>query len=178
MRRFAQLMMILLLTGCGSSTDERLLQQAEKHAAQQAETHRQIARQQQEVAEGSRRLVEADAKARQEMASMQNSLREDQAEVSRQRDQLETERREMASQRYRDPLVAAAIVNVGLVLAALLPLLVCVYVLWFVARTRDADEAVTELLIGEIVSEKPRLLPAPALPALVQEPIAALPSTQ
>jgi hypothetical protein len=164
--------MILLLTGCGSSTDERLLQQAREHAAQQAETHRQVARQQQEVAEGSRRLVEADAKARQEMASMQNGLREDQAEVGRQRDQLETERREIASQRHRDPIIASAIVNVGLVVAALLPLLVCVYVLWCVTRTRDADEAVTELLIEEIVTDKPRLLPAiPVLPALVQEPV-------
>jgi hypothetical protein len=173
MRRLAQLILTtLLLTGCGRSTDERLLQQAEKHAAQQAETHRQVARQQQEVAEGSRRLVEADAKARQEMASMQNGLREDQAEIGRQRDQLETERREMATQRYRDPIIASAIVNVGLVLAALLPLLVCVYVLWFVARTRDSDEAVTEVLIEEIVAEKPRLLPAiPVLPALVQEPV-------
>ena len=81
MRRLAQLiLMTLLLTGCGSSTDERLLQQAKEHAAQQAETHRQMARQQQEVAEGSRRLIEADAKARQEMASMQNGLREDQAD--------------------------------------------------------------------------------------------------
>jgi hypothetical protein len=173
MRRFAPLiLLILLLTGCGRSTDERLLQQAEKHAAQQAETHRQTARQQQEVAESSRRLVEADAKARQEMASMQNGLREDQAEVGRQRDQLETERRELASQRYRDPIIASAIVNVGLVLAALLPLLVCVYVLWFVVRTRDADEAVTEMLVEEIVSEKPRILPPVVpLPALVQESV-------
>jgi hypothetical protein len=38
----------------------------------------------------------------------------------------------MALQRHRDPLVASAILNVGLVLAALLPLLVCVYVLWSV----------------------------------------------
>jgi uncharacterized protein YceK len=80
MRRFTLLMILLLLTGCGS-TDERLLQQAEKHAAQQAETYRQMARLQQEVAEGSRLLVEADAKARQEMALMQNGLRQDRAEV-------------------------------------------------------------------------------------------------
>jgi hypothetical protein len=173
MRRLAQLILTtLLLTGCGTSTDERLLQQAKEHAAQQAETHRQMARQQQEVAEGSLRLIEADAKAREEMASMQNGLREDQAAIGRQRDQLEVERREIASQRHRDPLVAAAIVNVGLVIAALLPLLVCVYVLWSVARTRDADEAVTELLVEEIVSDKPRLLPPILpLPALSREPI-------
>jgi hypothetical protein len=59
-----------------------------------------------------------------------------------------------------------------LVLAALLPLLVCVYVLWFVVRTRDADEAVTEMLVEEIVSEKPRILPPVVpLPALVQESV-------
>jgi hypothetical protein len=173
MRRFTQLILTtLLLTGCGSSTDERLLQQAKEHAAQQAETHRQMARQQQEVAEGSRRLIEADAKAREDMASMQHELRQDQAEIGHQRDQLESERREIASERHRDPLVASAILNVSLVLAALLPLLVCVYVLWCVARTRDADEAVTEMLVEEIVSEKPRLLPPVVpLPALAREPV-------
>lgn len=176
MKRLAPLilMILLLLTGCGSSTDERLLKQAKEHAAQQAETHKQMARLQQEVAEGSRRLIEADAKAREEMAKMQHGLREDQAEIGRQRDQLEAERRDITSQRHRDPIIASAIVNVGLVVAALLPLLVCVYVLWFVARTREADEAVTEVLVEEIVAERPRLLPPVLpLPAIVEQPIVA-----
>ena len=40
--------------------------------------------------------------------------------------------------------MAAAITNVGVVLACLLPLLVCVYVLWCVRRKGDSDAAVSE----------------------------------
>ena len=112
-----------------------------------------MARTQQEVAEGSRRLVEADAKARQELTAIQHELRSDQADIGHQRDQLETERREIATQRNRDPIVAATITNIGVVLACLLPLLACVYVLWSIGRNRDSDAAVTDLLVQELVSE-------------------------
>ena len=48
-----------------------------------------------------------------------------QAETAQQRDLLEAERREIAGQRFRDPIIA----NVGLVLACLLPLVLGIYVL-------------------------------------------------
>jgi hypothetical protein len=129
-----------------------------------------MAKMQQEIAEGAKKLVEADAKAREAdarareaMTVMQEKLRGDQAEVGRQRDQLEVERRTIADQRHRDPLVAAAIIDFGLVLACLLPLLVCVYVLWTVSQSYDSDDGVTELLIEEIVAEEPRFLPGSAM---------------
>ncbi len=124
-------------------------------------TTRQMARMQHEVAEGSKKLVEADAKAREELTSMQHELRGDQADIGHQRDQLESERREIATQRQRDRIVAAAITNVGVVVACLLPLLVCVYVLWSAGRKDDSDSVVTEMLVQELVSERPMLLPSP-----------------
>jgi hypothetical protein len=161
------ILLTLLMIGCTSSTDERLLEQAKEHAARQAETQKQMARLQQEVAEGSHKLVEADAKAREELTTLQHDLRSDQAEIGHQRDQLEAERRGIAAQRNRDPIIAAAIMNTGLVLACLLPLLVCVYVLWCVGKSRDSDEAVTELLVEELVTDHPRLLPLSSpLPSL------------
>jgi hypothetical protein len=50
------------------------------------------------------------------------------------------------------------ITNIGVVLACLLPLLVCVYVLWCVGRKGDSDAEVSELLVQELVSERPMLL--------------------
>ncbi len=166
MKRFIPMILIALLAGCKSSPDERLVEMAKAHEARQAEQSQQMARMQHEVAEGSRTLVEADAKAREELTAMQHELRSDQADIGHQRDQLETERREIATQRNRDPIVAAAITNVGVVVACLLPLLVCVYVLWSAGRRSESDAAVTELLVQELVSERPMLLPSPRGPAL------------
>jgi hypothetical protein len=160
------MLIALLLAGCKSSPDERLVEMAKEHEKSQSEQSQQMARMQHEVAEGSRRLVEADSKARAELTAIQHELRSDQADIGRQRDQLESERREIANQRQRDPIVAAAITNVGTVLACLLPLLVCVYVLWSIGRSRDSDAGVTDLLVQELVSERPMLLPSPEKPAL------------
>ncbi len=54
----------LLLAGC-KNNDERLADMAQQHEKSQSEQSQQTARMQHEVAEGSRKLVEADAKARQ-----------------------------------------------------------------------------------------------------------------
>jgi hypothetical protein len=51
---------------------------------------------------------------------LQKELRADAAEVGKQRDTLEAERQQIAEQRQRDPLVAAAIMDTGLVLVCCL----------------------------------------------------------
>ena len=99
---------------------------------------------------------------------MQHDLRTDQAEIGHQRDQLENDRREIAAQRHRDPIVAAIIMDVGIVLACLLPLALGVYVLRAACRAGESDGAVAELLVQELVASEPRLsLPGrPSLPAI------------
>ena len=66
-----------------------------------------MAQLQAQVAEGSKRLVEADAKARAELTALQHDLQQSQADLGRQRDQLEAERRGLAEQRGRDELLFA-----------------------------------------------------------------------
>ena len=80
-----------------------------------------------------------------------------QAETGRQRDLLEAERREIAGQRFRDPIIA----NVGLVLACLLPLVLGIYVLRGYGNASQPDVAVTEILVQELTSDSPLLLPSP-----------------
>jgi len=108
-------------------------------------------------------------------------LQQDQAEVGRQRDQLEGDRRDIAAQRHRDPLIAAAITNIGLILACLLPLVLCVVILRSLRNPVTDEEALTELLVQEIVAEQPLLLSAePRPPALehAADREQALPSTE
>lgn len=164
--------LLMMLTGCVNSTDDRLVNMAQEHEVRQAEQNRQAAEMHKQLVEGSRQLVQAEAKAREELTALQHDLRADQAEIGRQRDQLETERRQIADQRHRDPIIAAAIMDVGLVLACLLPLGVAVYVLWVVSHSRQSDDAVAEILIEEMVADQPRLLPSAIspLPRLGCEP--------
>ena len=103
MRNANPMMVVVLLTtivGCTDS-DQRLVEMAKEHEKSQAEQSQQMARMQHEVAEGGKKLIEADAKARENLTAMQHDLRTDQAEIGHQRDQLENDRREIAAQRRR-----------------------------------------------------------------------------
>lgn len=176
MRHVNPAMLVILLTlvifGCTSS-DDRMLEMAREHAARQAETQRQMTDLQKQVAEGSRQLVESDAKARENLTALQQDLRTDQSEIGHQRDQLENDRREIAAQRHRDPIVAAVIMDIGIVLACLLPLALGIYVLRSAWRAGESDSAVAELLVHELVASEPRLsLPdRSSLPAIEQQAV-------
>ena len=177
-------LLLVVATGCQRSNDDRLVEMAQEHAAHQAEQNRQMSESHKELAEGSRQLVEADARAREELTVLQHDLRADQAEIGHQRDQLEAERRQIAEQRCRDPLIAAAILHVGLVLACLLPLAFGVYVLWSLRRSGDSDDALVELLIEEVVADRPPIglrdstPPLPSPSALIEAPSEADPDAE
>jgi hypothetical protein len=110
---------LFLLAAAGCDEDDRVAKTATEAAERQAEQNRQMAQLQGQVAEGSKRLVEADAKARAELTALQHDLQESQADPGRQRDQLEAERRGLAEQRGRDPIIAVAITTLGMVLACM-----------------------------------------------------------
>jgi len=166
-RRVVCLTGILLLmsrtVGCSSSADERLVHLSQESVKRQAEQNQTIAKQSREIAQASRELVEADAKARREIVQLQTELQKDaQADrrnLDRQHEELETERKQIAQARHREPIVAAAIEDAAILLACLLPLLLA----WFVIRAirQDPDEAALgELLVHEFVTEQPLLLPS------------------
>jgi hypothetical protein len=145
-----------MLIGCDE--DERLARMAQEATERQAEQNKAMAEVSRDSVQASGRLVEAEAKARQELLTMQRELHDQQAEIARQHDRLEEERRELAGQRRWDSLIAAAITSTGLILACLAPLWVCWYLLR-AARDETDDAIVAEVLIAELASEEPKLLP-------------------
>ncbi|HJN07434.1 MAG TPA: hypothetical protein QF564_02005 [Pirellulaceae bacterium] len=151
---------ILMLTaiGCDENENRRLAEMAERHVERQSEQNRRMSELQREVAEGSRRLVEADAKAREEMVALQREVQAERSEVGSQRDALEHERRGLASKRRMDPIIAAAITNVGLLVACLAPLILCWHLLTRPVEPAD-DQAVAEVLLDDLVANNPLLLP-------------------
>jgi len=147
-------MLLMMIAGCDENENARLAGMAEKNLDRQAEQNRQLAAMQREVAEGSRRLVEAGAAARNEMATLQRDAQAERTEIGRQRDMLEEERRELAGSRYLDPVVAAAIHATGLLLACLLPLVLCGYLLQRPVVPAD-DTAIAELLLHDLIVDQP-----------------------
>ena len=169
---------LILMTGISCSSDEnsRLAELATRQLERQSEQNQRMAELQQEVASGSRELVEADARSRQEMVTLQLEMQSERNEIGHQRDQLEAERREIADRRNRDPIIAAAINRVAMVVVSLLPLLIC----WLLLSQKIEpanDQQMTELLLEDLVSTEPRLIPAtkadpdkPRLPDFPQQP--------
>ena len=164
----AALLIAILLIGCGETPDSRLHELARASLAQQAQQNGQIARQAQQIAESVRHLVQADSQARQELlaahAKLQQDLQAERVSIERQLAELEQERRQLAQQRGRDPIVANAISAIGSAIACLLPLLLAGYVLFTVNRPDDKEAALNQMLVAEFVAERPCLLPRPADP--------------
>jgi hypothetical protein len=116
-------------------------------------------------------LVEADAKARTEIVTLQRDLQQGQSELGRQRDQLEGDRREIADQRNRDPIIANTLTVVGTIVACLLPLVLGIYLARGLRDPSQVDSALAEILVDEIATDKPVLLPPPSpLTAFPREP--------
>jgi len=137
-----------------------------------------------ELVEAHRELIEVEAKSREELLAMQNRVierdaagREELAKLTKdthtaiqterqnincQRDAIEQERREIAKDRQRTPVIAAAISQVGLILACLSPLLLAAYIL-FVMRTSSVEEdhEVVRMLIDQVVVDDRPLLTKP-----------------
>ena len=111
---------VSLLVGCGS--DGRLADLAEQVTHDQAVQNQRMAESSQSIAQGSQQLVAADAQARGELIELQHALRHDQAEIARQRDVLEVERAEIAHDRLTDSQLGGGLIALGLLLAALAPL--------------------------------------------------------
>ena len=175
----ALILVVMTLTGCGP--DERLHKMSQQSLDRQAEQNQVIAEQSRQVTETTDSLVDADAQARREFAELQ---RETQAAISverqsidRQREELEKERHAVDLDRRRAPVIAAAVTQVGLIIACLAPLCLAAYLIYVLRHSLADDEAVTQILIEQVMADEPRLLlgrpnvtEMPALPSAERDP--------
>jgi len=150
--------------GCGPAPDyrdQRLAEFAKQSTAQQSQQNNRLAD-----------LVEQNAKSRQDFLEAHENLttqiNAQQSALDTARSQLEQDRKEIASQRHRDPIIAAAIQGVGVFFACLLPLAVAVFVIRQMQGQGPDESAVADLLITELTAEKPLFLSEPVLPKLTE----------
>ena len=151
------LLTICLLAGCPG--DERVVQVSREAADRQAEQNRQIAHQNQQIAQTAEHLVEADGQSRTELVALQRDLQAQQAEVARQRDALEAERRQQAEKRQTESTLAPVIESLGGVLVCALLIAFCCYLARGLRTEGDANPEINELLVMDLVSEQPMLMP-------------------
>ena len=149
--------LVLAVTGCKDDENKRLAEQAERNLERQAAQELRNAELHREVAEGTKRLVEADALARQEIVKLHRDVQSERTVIGKQRDQLESDRREFAAANKRAPIIAESIKAVGLLFACVIPLLIALQILRL-SESTGGDTAAAELLIDDLVSSDPTLI--------------------
>ena len=149
---------LLLAAIAGCSPDERVVDIATTAADRQAEQNEEIVRLNREVAQGTRQLVEADAKAREDFAQLHQALQSERAELGEKFNDLEAERKSIAQARRTESLVVPVAKALGIVLLAIVVIGFCWSLLFGIQKSDDHAE-LNELLIREITAERPMLLP-------------------
>ena len=175
--------LLLLIAGLatiiGCKNDERLAEMAQDAAQRQAEQNEEMIRLNREVTQSHQRLIEADAESRQEVLQVQHelierdeqsrqelnalqrdtqsSIQRERSNLDRQQEELDKQRKEIAKQRNRDPIVAAAITSLGVILACLAPIALAICLLRTTHSHEPTDTELAELLLQEMASDKPVL---------------------
>jgi hypothetical protein len=171
LRWTSALLVAVGVIGC-SSSDERFVELAQQSVARQAEQNHEIAQQSQKVAETTHELVQADARARAELIEAQRSLEESlqaaRSKLDNERDKLELDRQALATAKEREPIVASAIWSAALLVAVVLPLVLCIYLIRTVGTDAPSHD-LAELLVYELTSEQSLLLPMPQAKSPRQE---------
>jgi hypothetical protein len=157
MHRQTPLILILLLVPILGCDEEKLAKMANENSARQAEQNREMAKLNQHVAEGTKRLVEADAAARKDLIQVQQKL-------DQQRQEIHAEQKQLAEQRHRDPIIANSILGIVVLLVCALPVVLGIYILRATSQ-QGPEDGLAELLVMELASDQPALGSGPLLPS-------------
>ena len=156
------LLSLTLVVGCTDKDRHKEVAEVAKQAAdRQAEQNSVMARLSREVAEGTRRLVQADADARKEMIVVHQDIQAERTLLNDGFEKLEGERKQMAQQRRTESVLVPAMKTIGVAMLATAVVLFCLLLLTRFRSTDAADAELNELLIHDLVSEHPRLLDGP-----------------
>jgi hypothetical protein len=143
--------LLVATSGC-ESDDSRVARVSQEAANRQADQSREMAR-----------VVESQQ-------ALQQGIDAERGHLDQQRTVLEDERRSIASERVRDPIIANALIGAVILVACVLPIVLAFFVLRGAHQAEPDDAALSELLVQELVAEEPLLLPRPTLSALETQP--------
>ncbi|HCO22673.1 MAG TPA: hypothetical protein DIT97_06255 [Gimesia maris] len=162
------LMQAMIGTAC-ESEDQRLARLATEYADRQAEQGSQVIDLQQELMTGSRQLIEADSRARTEMIDLHREIQEERRSLDLRHEQLEAERRSIERNRFWAPYLIDLSRQLFLLVACLLPLMLCRHLLTL-ALKQGEEALIGEQLLEDIVSDDPVLIPSKATRLILEDP--------
>ena len=136
----------LVVGGCETES-ERLANMADRTVAMQSQQNSTIARTTSELV-GLNRDVQSERKI------LNQGFR-----------QLERDRRDIHKQRRSELAWAESVQFMSIVIAASLPLFLCAYLVWAAMNSPDDKSLINEVLMQELVANKPRLIAGPNRPA-------------
>lgn len=148
-------------SGCRDDS-ARVAAVAQQALEVQSKQNAQLAKLSGEVVESSQQLVTQDAQARTQILAAQRDLQTQQTALGRQRDDLEAERRRLAAQRRTESVLGPIAATLGAAFLCLLPLGIAGYALYLSRGSVPEMEDVGQILLEELVSDCPKLLPPPA----------------
>ena len=149
------LILIALLTvGCGSES-ERMANMAENMVRSQNEVNSNVVR-------TNEKFVDLNKELQQERTGLQD----ERLALNQQFERLEQDRRDLHRQRRSEVAWSKSFQFLAIVIAAIMPLFLCAYLIWVATQSSVQQEEVNSILIRELVSAEPRLIAAPNLAAI------------
>jgi hypothetical protein len=146
---------LIVTSGC----DDRVTQVAREAANRQAQQNTVMAELHQEVATGTRELVAADAKARGDIVGVHHDLQSERARLDTGWNALETERRQIASQRRTESLLGPLVPLIAGTVLVIVLLGFCWSAVGAAHTSDSRDCRLEDFLVREILpDETPPLL--------------------
>ena len=143
----ATLMLIVLMNGC---SDDRVAQVATQAADRQAEQNDTMAKLQRDVANGTQKLVTADAEARHEIIAVHHDLQAERSRLDGGWSSLEDERKQLAFDRRAESVLVPVAEGLGATLIVLALLGFSWHALVTLRSETATDAELNELLIQEL----------------------------
>src|SRR3954452_19371657 len=143
------LILSITLLAATHGCDDKATQIAREAADRQAQQNTEMAQLNKEVASGSHQLVEADAKARQEIVGVHCDLLAERSRLDTSWGQVQEERRLIAAERRTESMLVAVANASGYLFLVVVVLGFCWYALVRVRQGDGTDEQLNELLITE-----------------------------
>ena len=140
--------------GCGSES-ERMANMAERMVRSQNEVNSSITR-------TNEQFVDLNKEFQRERTGLQN----ERLTLNEQFGELEQGRRDLHRQRRSELAWSESFHFLAIVIAAVMPLILCAYLIWTASQSSVKQEEVNSILIHELVSTEPRLIAAPNLRAI------------
>lgn len=148
------ILIAMLAYGC-SNESKRLADMAERTARSQNIVNANVTR-------TTEKFVELNKELQKERAALQD----ERLSLNEQFEKLDQDRGKFNRRRRSDLVWSESFRLLAVVIAAVMPLFLCAYLIWATSKRSIEQEEINSILLRELASPRPRLIVAPNLPEI------------